>query len=409
MTQTNNVPRLRFPGFSEDWGIKKLSDITRRISDGIHTTPKYDDRGVYYFINGNNFVANRVNISESTRTVSREEYIKYKKDLDENTILMSINGTIGSLARYNNEPVILGKSACYINICDEINREYIYNFLKTYRVKTYFNSELSGSTIKNLSIKTIKNTSVPVPDISEQKKIADFLTAIDEKITIIDKKIELLKQYKKGAMQKVFSQQIRFKDETGKDYPAWQHITLDDVLTFARNGLSIEQNTRNLGRKVTRIETISTGSVNPMKTGYIDTDLDISEYKLKVGDLLFSNINSPSQIGRTVYVDREYDIYHGMNLLCLRVDNENSPLYVYYLLTSHKYKQYFEAICNKAVNQASINQTDLKKTKIVMPSKEEQCKVADFLASLDDKIKLTEEQLVQAKTFKKSLLQRMFV
>ncbi len=378
----SKIPSLRFSEFTSDWHVTKLGDLLKigsgrdykHLSNG--NIPVYGTGGLMLYVN---------------------DYL-----YDGKSICIGRKGTINK-PQFLNGKFWTVDTLFYTHDYKNSIPEFLYLIFQ--KINWLQHNEASG--VPSLSKTTIEKIKVTIPDIQEQKKIADFLTAIDDKITIIDKKIKLLKQYKKGAMQKVFSQQIRFKDETGKDYPAWQHITLDDVLTFARNGLSIEQNTRNLGRKVTRIETISTGSVNPMKTGYIDTDLDISEYKLKVGDLLFSNINSPSQIGRTVYVDREYDIYHGMNLLCLRVDNENSPLYVYYLLTSHKYKQYFEAICNKAVNQASINQTDLKKTKIVMPSKEEQCKVADFLASLDDKIKLTEEQLVQAKTFKKSLLQRM--
>lgn len=402
------IPKLRFSGFIGEWEIKKLGDLAK-IFDGTHQTPNYVKSGVPFYsveqVTSNNFT--------DTKFIAEEVYDHEIKRIviERGDIIMTRIGDIGTV-KYVDWDV---KASFYVSLAlIKKSGQYSSKFLAQYIKTSNFQHELWNRTIHvafpiKINLGEIDNCIVRIPRQDEQEKIAGFLTLVDERITMIDKRVKLLKQYKKSIMQKVFSQQIRFKDETGKDYPAWQHITLDDVLTFARNGLSIEQNTRNLGRKVTRIETISTGSVNPMKTGYIDTDLDISEYKLKVGDLLFSNINSPSQIGRTVYVDREYDIYHGMNLLCLRVDNENSPLYVYYLLTSHKYKQYFEAICNKAVNQASINQTDLKKTKIVMPSKEEQCKVADFLASLDDKIKLTEEQLVQAKTFKKSLLQRMFV
>jgi type I restriction enzyme S subunit len=98
-----------------------------------------------------------------------------------------------------------------------------------------------------------------------------------------------------------------------------------------------------------------------------------------------------------------------MNLLCLRVNSTHNPIFIYYVLTSNEYKQHFEAICNKAVNQASINQSNLKKTKLVSPSKKEQQKIADFLTSLDEKLNLEKNRLEQVKLFKKSLLQRMFV
>ncbi|MCL5113533.1 MAG: restriction endonuclease subunit S [Patescibacteria group bacterium] len=387
MTQTNNVPRLRFPGFSEDWGIKKLSDITRRISDGIHTTPKYDDRGVYYFINGNNFVANRVNISESTRTVSREEYIKYKKDLDENTILMSINGTIGSLARYNNEPVILGKSACYINICDEINREYIYNFLKTYRVKTYFNSELSGSTIKNLSIKTIKNTSVPVPDISEQKKIADFLTAIDDKITIIDKNIELLKKYKKSITQKLFMHQLRFKNENGSNYPSWENNKLGEISSIKKG---VQLNKENMV-KDGRYPVLNGGKGYSGYTNKFNTTartITISEGGNSCGYVSFVN----------------EDFWSGGHLYTINTKiNKN---YVYHYL---KFKQNLIMELRVGSGLPNIQKKDLEKLRVNIPSTHEQRKIANFLTSIDHKIELKINELELTKKLKKALLQQLFI
>ncbi|RYZ26175.1 MAG: restriction endonuclease subunit S, partial [Chitinophagaceae bacterium] len=111
------VPRLRFAEFQDsgEWEEKKLENLCNKISDGIHTTPIYDEEGDFYFINGNNLIAGQIYVDEKTKRVSEQEYQKHKKELSQNSILLSINGTIGNIASYKNEKVVLGKSACYIN------------------------------------------------------------------------------------------------------------------------------------------------------------------------------------------------------------------------------------------------------------------------------------------------------
>jgi len=200
------VPKLRFPEFLDagEWGSNTLDELTTRIGDGIHSTPKYDDNGTYYFINGNNLVDGKISISESTKKVDAKEEKNHRRDLSNRTILLSINGTIGNLALYNNEKVMLGKSAAYINLNGNVDIGFIYNTLKTFKIHSYFFSELTGSTIKNLSLKTIRETKMSIPSISEQQKIADFLSSIDDLITAQAQKIKSLKAHKKGLMQQLF-------------------------------------------------------------------------------------------------------------------------------------------------------------------------------------------------------------
>ena len=141
----------------EEWSIVKLSDLSQKIGDGLHGTPKYVENSDYYFINGNNLVCGKVELYEDTKMVSEEDYIKNNKDLNENSLLISLNGTIGNVAYYNNEKIMLGKSSGYINLKGNINKKYIYYVLKTNTVLEYFNKELTGTTIKNLSLSTLRN------------------------------------------------------------------------------------------------------------------------------------------------------------------------------------------------------------------------------------------------------------
>lgn len=108
-----------------DWKIVELKDVTTILGDGLHGTPKYINESNYYFINGNNLVNGKIVLKENTKKVSFEEYEKYKKPLNSSSVLISINGTLGNLAFYNNEKVILGKSACYFNVSEALDKNYV--------------------------------------------------------------------------------------------------------------------------------------------------------------------------------------------------------------------------------------------------------------------------------------------
>ena len=200
-----NVPHLRFPEFQGEWCINTLGNLTDGIGDGIHATPIYDDNGSYYFINGNNLSESGINISAVTKRVSKEEAYKNNAAiLNNRTILLSINGTIGNIALYNNEPIMLGKSACYINVFPHINKHYVYHYLQTNKCQTYFVSELTGTTIKNLSLQSVRNTRIGLPLIKEQNRIAKLFDDIDERIATQSKLIEDLKKLKSAISESLF-------------------------------------------------------------------------------------------------------------------------------------------------------------------------------------------------------------
>ena len=159
----------------ESWKWVRLRDIISVLGDGIHGTPQYDDTGKYFFINGNNLVKGEIVIKSDTKKVSYEEFIKYEKPLDENTILVSINGTIGNYAFYNEEPVILGKSACYFSLISGIDKEYICHLLNTQHFLDYAVKEATQTTIKNVSLKAMRMLPVPLPPLAEQKRIVEKL------------------------------------------------------------------------------------------------------------------------------------------------------------------------------------------------------------------------------------------
>ena len=168
----------------ESWEWVRLRSVVSILGDGIHGTPKYDMTGTYFFINGNNLSKNKIVIKANTGKVNEEEFNKYRKELNDKTILVSINGTIGNVGHYNNEPVILGKSACYFNLMDVNLKEYVTTLLYTDYFLKYAKENATGSTIKNVSLAVMNDFLIPLPPLAEQHRI---VAKIEELLSKIDR------------------------------------------------------------------------------------------------------------------------------------------------------------------------------------------------------------------------------
>lgn len=166
----------------EGWEEKALKMCSTKIGDGLHGTPKYDENGEYYFINGNNLDDGKIEISNTTKRVNIIEYNKNKVDLNENSVLLSINGTIGKTAFYNDEKIILGKSACYINVIPILKKEYLRYFFLSKRFLEYAKHNVRQATIMNLGLREIREMKLFIPPISTQQTIVATLDSLKSKV-----------------------------------------------------------------------------------------------------------------------------------------------------------------------------------------------------------------------------------
>jgi len=170
-----------------EWKEYRLKDITTDIGDGIHGTPKYSEDGEYYFINGNNISKGKVIIKGDTKKVNQTEFEQYKKPLSDRTILLSINGTIGNVGFYNHEKCILGKSACYFNLKDNVDKHFVYYTFLTDDFQSHLLNIATGTTIQNVPLKGLRESIILLPSLDEQKRIASILSSLDDKIDLLNR------------------------------------------------------------------------------------------------------------------------------------------------------------------------------------------------------------------------------
>lgn len=189
----------------QHWSITKLKHLSISIGDGIHSTPNYDDSGDIYFINGNNIGNDELVYKSDTKKINRLEYENYNKPiLNKNTIFIALNGTYGKTSYYNGETVLLGKSAGYITLDNLQNKKYVRYYLQSNIAKYIMDLSLSGTTIANLSLATLKDFLITFPSKEEQQQIAEYLdkkcSEIDKTIVAKEQIIEKFIEYKKSLI-----------------------------------------------------------------------------------------------------------------------------------------------------------------------------------------------------------------
>ncbi|KKU44553.1 MAG: type IC HsdS subunit [Berkelbacteria bacterium GW2011_GWA2_46_7] len=378
---TNSTPKLRFPEFRDEWqnfrfdqifNISAGGDISgqhvRKVRDNVFRYPVYSNSsgiGLYGFSD------------------------TYKEKAD--CITVTGRGTLGvAVARFERfYPIV---RLLVLRSKQQTSSVFFENAINHKR----FFVESTG--VPQLTGPQIGGYKVIVPEYEEQQKIADFLMAVDEKIAVVRKRIDLLKKYKKGVMQAIFSQTLRFKpahrslggvgDENGNDFPDWEEKKLGEIFEY-------EQPTKYIVKSTEYSNSHKTPVLTAGKTfilGYTDETDNIFEDRLPV--VIFDDFTTASQ-----FVDFPFKVKSSA-MKILKTKNGVSPKVGYELLRRIK----FSADDHKRYWIGTF-----QNFKVFIPSEAEQKKIADFLTSLDDKINLEERKLEQANRFKKALLQQMFV
>lgn len=213
--------RLRFPnyqntkiedGIPDGWEELILEELTSVLGDGLHGTPEYDEFGEYYFINGNNLVNRKIDLNSNAKRTNTSEYLKYRKNLNQNTILVSINGTLGNLAFYDNEKVFLGKSVCYFNVKKDVSKYLIMSILNSFDFQKYIEINATGATIKNVSLKSMREYKILFPSKDIQNNFDKLVKPFFSEIKILQKKNQNLKQTRDLLLPRLISGKLDLED-----------------------------------------------------------------------------------------------------------------------------------------------------------------------------------------------------
>lgn len=186
------------------WKTVALNDACDRIGDGLHGTPEYDINGDYPFINGNNLMSGVIEITPATKMVNEETYKKHYIEITENALLLSINGTLGKLAFYNGEKVMLGKSVCYCNLKPEMNRKFVYGVMETNAFSGFVESNSTASTIKNVGLKAIRGFRLILPPEDLQLQFEKITKQVDKSKAAVQKALDETQLLFDSLMQKYF-------------------------------------------------------------------------------------------------------------------------------------------------------------------------------------------------------------
>jgi type I restriction enzyme S subunit len=402
------VPRLRFPGFDGEWEQVALGEATKVI-DCKHRTPQYVEKGVP-IISPGTIKWGPLDVVTPTKRVTEEEYVSLMDHCDPqlNDLVLSRNQSMGVASRImTREKFVLGQDTVLIQQRNG-NGGIIFFRLQTEGTQGVIGKLSGGSTFSRINLKDIRQIPLILPtERDEQRKIADFLTAVDRRIGQLSQKKSLLEDYKKGVMQQLFTQTLRFKDDHGHEFPDWEEKTLGAIASFSK------------GCGISKAEVHEDGVLPCIRYGelythYAELIRDVkSRTNVPEKDLVLSQRNDviiPAS-GEThidiatascVTVD---GVALGGDLNIIRT-KQNGVFLAYYLNNACKH-----AIAGMAQGSSVIHlyPDQLKRLRLHLPSVKEQTKIANFLSALDRKIESVAQQITHTQAFKKGLLQQMFV
>lgn len=337
-----------------EWKEYKLGEITTEIGDGIHGTPNYSEDGEFYFINGNNISNGKIMIKGDTKRVNRIEFEKYKKSLSNRTILMSINGTIGNVGFYNDEKCILGKSACYFNLKDNVDKNFVYYTFLTDDFQSHLLNIATGTTIQNVPLKGLRESIILLPPLDEQKRIASILTSIDDKIDLL---------HRENATLEVMAETLfrQWLIEEAKDH--WNEMPLTKIANFT-NGLACQKYPpKNDIDKlpVLKIRELANGISSD--SDYATTEV-ANEYIVHAGDVIFA---WSASLMVKIW-DGEDCI---LNQHLFKVTSDSFPKWFYYCWCKYHLNEFITIAQSHATTMGHIKRGDLENALVLVPSNNE--------------------------------------
>lgn len=397
----NKTPKLRFKEFSGEWESKKLGDIAIKVGSG--KTPRggnsvYTDSGVV-FLRSQNVLNGKLNLNDVAYISEEINSTMKSTEVHGDDILLNITGA--SIGRSCKVPTHFPKAnvnqhVCIIRLNENYNSSFIMNQIISSKVQRQIDSYQAGGNREGLNFEQIKSMKIGSTTIEEQEKIASFFSLIDKKISLQSEKVEMLKEYKKGMMQKIFSRKLKFKDDSGRDYPEWEEKKIKDIFTVTRGVVIAKNEISDRKSSENQYPVYSSQTSNNGILGY-DSKYDFE------GDYLTwttDGANAGKVFARKgkfrctnvcgVLVEKEGTLGFA-NKMISEILNKETPKHVSY------------------VGNPKLMNGVMADIKIKVPVINEQIKISKVLDCIDLKIEKEQDKLYSLNEYKKGLLQQMFI
>ncbi|WP_113580789.1 restriction endonuclease subunit S [Staphylococcus aureus] len=414
-TQKKNVPELRFPGFEGEWEEKKLGEFCE-FNNGINAKKEQYGMG-RKFINvldilNNNFITyesiiGKVSVPENVEKNNKVEFgdLVFLRSSETREDVGLCNVYLDKNYALYGGFIIRGKKV------SDYNPIFLKEALNIPKKRYEIGSAAGGSTRFNVSQDILRKINVKFPSIKEQQKIGDLFSKLDRQIELEEQKLELLKQQKKGYMQKIFSQELRFKDENGNDYPEWESKSIQEIFEN-KGGTALETEFNFDGNyKVISIGSYSINSTYNDQNIRVNKNKKTEKYILSKGDLamvLNDKTKDGKIIGRSIFIDKDNQYIYNQRTERLIPFAENDNKFLWFLMNTDLIRNKIKGMMQGAT-QVYINYSSIKLISIQLPLLEEQQKIRGFLEVFSG---ITTEQLHkidQLKERKKAFLQKMFI
>lgn len=401
MSKDNNkkAPKVRFPGFDDDWEQRKLGELTT-YRNGTGHEEKQSDVGKYELVNLNSISIDGglkpsgKFIDEETETLIKDDLVMVLSDVGHGDLL----GRVAIIPENNR--FVLNQRVALLRNNGIADIKYLFSYINAHQ--RYFKLQGAGSSQLNISRGSVENFEVLLPSKDEQKKIGEYFSNIDNLITLHQRKLEKLKEYKKGMLKKMFPKsgekvpEVRFPGFTDD----WEQRKFGELGSVAMCKRIFKEQTSPVGD----IPFYKIGTFGAEPDAFISREL-FEEYKEKfqypkIGDML---ISASGTIGRTVEYDGEEAYFQDSNIVWFKHDErvDNSFLKCIYGIIK------WSGIEGSTIKR--LYNDNFLKTEFYMPSVAEQEKIGEYFANLDHLITLHQRKLEMIKEFKKGCLQQMFV
>ncbi|WP_180068471.1 restriction endonuclease subunit S [Acinetobacter sp. YH16038] len=410
------TPKLRFKEFDGDWDGLKIKDLVKSLDAGVSVNSEdiQPESDQYSVLKTSCISSGYFEEGERKRVLLKVEIERLKERVLDDSILMSRMNT----------PLLVGRNAYVLKAPAKtflpdrlwqlkVNKDravtrWLAFYLGSDQGLNQIRDLASGTSdsMKNITKPDVMNLNLFAPSKEEQTKIASFLSAVDEKISQLTQKHELLSQYKQGMMQKLFSQQIRFKADDGSEFGEWRNYKLKDIADIY-DGTHQTPNYVEQGVPFYSVEHVTANDFS--NTKFIAEDVYQAELKrisLQKGDILMTRIGD---IGTSRLIDWDVRASFYVSLALIKIKNEDNSSFIDQYIKSQNFQRELHERTIHVAFPKKINLGEIGLCMIELPCLEEQTKIANFLSAIDQKIEKVVKQIEETKQWKKGLLQQMFV